>query len=149
MAHLTYNTPQIEIEITDKVIGGTILKRKATLHTMIYNQATKALSLSWVVKYFANDSEDYGDMISVPGIVSYSQESIADNRTTVNVLTGEILKPEDEIIETIEGVETRTGTWDGVDNTMGQYDWFYMMAETQPLMVHELISAYGLNADWD
>lgn len=146
MAHLTYSTPQIEIEITDKVIGGTILKRKATLHTMIYNQASKALSLSWVVKYFADDSGDYGAAINVPGIATYSQESIADNRTVVDVATGTILEPEDEILD-VDG--ERTGTWPGVDDTMGQYDWFYMMAETNPLMVHELISAYGMNANWD
>lgn len=146
MAHLTYETPTIEIEISDRIINNTKLKRKARLHTMIYNQINKSLVLSWEVTYFSDANGEYGDIINVSGILKYSQESIADNRTIVDVSTGIILNPEDEILDE-DGV--KTGTWLDIDNTMGQYDWFYMMAETQPLMVHELISAYGINASWD
>lgn len=134
MPLITIPPIEIEIDIPDLVTGAVTLKRKAKLFTLIYNQATKALTLSWIVSY---------PELNAKGISSYSKESTADNTTMVNVQTGEVLQP--EIITNAEGViET---TYPG--NYIGQYDWFNYVAETQPLNVHDLIRQYGMQANWD
>lgn len=127
---ISYPTPQITIPISDVVVNNTIVKRKATLFTMIYNQQSKTLSLSWTVNFFANNNGEYGESISniAP---SYTRETIADNTTLVNLSTGAIL-------------DNPTG------NVMGQYDWFFMIATTQPIIVNDMIRQYGLNVtNWD
>lgn len=117
----------IEIDIPDLVLGEVTLKRKATLFTMIYNQAVKYLALSWIVSY--------PDIDSAKGISSYTKESVADNSTMVDVTTGAVLTPDE------------AGNYAG--DYIGQYDWFNLMAETQQLKVHDMIRAYGASATWD
>lgn len=113
----------IEIDIPDLIVNEQLsLKRKAKLFTMTYNQHLKYLVLTWLVTY--------PDLVDVSGISSYSKESIADNTTMVDVNTGTILTPDAD------------GNYPG-DYT-GQYDWFNMIAETQPIKVHDMIRQYGL-----
>ena len=127
---ITYDSPQITIDISDVTINNTVLKRKATLFTMIYNQKSKTLVLNWTVSFYANNNGDYGESMSAIA-PSYSRETIADNTTFVNPVNGNIL-------------ENPTGV------VMGQYDWFYMIAETQPVLVNNMIRQYGLNvSNWD
>ncbi|MBC7535108.1 MAG: hypothetical protein H7258_05385 [Ferruginibacter sp.] len=137
MALIQIETPQIEIDIPNKTIGGTVLKRKAKLFTMIYNQSVKQLVLSWIVMYYAQAANDtYGDLISEKGISSYTKESIADNGTMVSP-TGEILIPDAE------------GNYDEAQPRLGQYDFFYSAAQTTPIQVHTMIRNYGLMANWN
>jgi hypothetical protein len=119
---------QISIDIPDVLINGTKLKRKATLFTMTYNQSAKYLALSWTVSYWSDSSGFYGKALAdiAP---SYSRESIADNNTFVNPATGAVL--------------TADSSGHYPMNYMGQYDWFNMLAENQPLQVHDLIRQYG------
>lgn len=138
MPQSTYTPVKITLNISDKVLGATTLKRQAHLFTMIYNQLSKSLVLSWTVEYFsANSDGTYGDSMSSM-ISSFSKESIADNTTTVDQATGAI------IIENLDG-----SYGDGTQTTMGQYDWFNMMAETQAIPVHNMIRQYGSQVNWD
>ncbi len=116
----------IEINIPDIVVNGITIKRKAKLFKMTYNQDGQSLSLTWIVYYT--------DLISVKGFSPYAKESIADNTTMVDVNTGAIL------------IADENGAYPG--NYIGQYDWFNMIAETQPVKVHDMIRQYGMQADW-
>jgi len=129
---------EIIIDIPDLVVGELFLKRKAELFTMTYNQSSKYLTLTWIVSY--------PDLQGIKGLSSYAKESIADNRTMVDVATGAILSPlKDENGENILD-ENGNNTYEG--NYVGQYDWFNMVAETQSVKVHDMIRQYGLQADW-
>ena len=127
-------TPQITINIADLVVGDTVIKRKATLFTMTYNQFTKTVSLSWTVKSYANDGGDYGDALTM--IPDYSKESIADNNVAVNPATGEIL------------IADENGDYEM--DYLGQYDFFYTMGATVDIKVHDVITQYGNQmTNWD
>jgi hypothetical protein len=128
---------QIEIDIPDLILGTVTLKRKATVFTMTYNQATKTLTLTWIVSYT--------DLQGIKGLSSYSKESIADNSTMVDVATGAIIHP----VTTTDAATGETTTSYGDGNYIGQYDWFNMIAETLSIKVHNLIRQYGLTATWD
>lgn len=120
----------IRITIPDLVINQTKIKRKAELFTMIYNQANKALVLNWKVTYYADSSGSFGQPININGISSYSKESIANNTVFVNPATGAIVSAE-------------------TPGAIGQYDFFYYLAENKDINVHDLIRAYGAAvAEW-
>lgn len=139
---LEVQTPQITINIADLVIGDTVIKRKATLFTMTYNQFTKTVSLSWTVKSYANNAGEYGDALTM--IPDYSKESIADNTIFVNPATGEHLQKTEPIPDT-DPVE-----YDYPMDYMGQYDFFYIMGATQEIRVHDVITQYGNQmTSWD
>lgn len=123
LANAQSNAP-IKINITDVVINQTKIKRKAELHTMIYNQANKSLVLNWKVSYYADSSGHFGQPININGISSYSKESIANNTVFVNPSTGAFVA-------------------EGTPGAIGQYDFFYYLAENQDINVHDLIRAYG------
>lgn len=123
-------TNPIKINIPDVVINQTKIKRKAELFTMTYNQAHKYLALNWVVTYYADSSGYYGQPISLNGISSYTKESIADNKTMVNPSTGAIVS-------------------DSTPGAVGQFNFFYNLAENAEINVHDLIRAYGAAvAEW-
>lgn len=147
----TLPTIEIEIDIPDLIVNEIALKRKAKLFTLIYNQATKTLVLSWIVSYT--------DLQGVKGLSSYSKESIADNNTIVDVSTGAILTPIITDVPELDAngnpvldaagnpvIASQDISYPG--NYIGQYDWFNMIAETQPIKVHDLIRQYGLTATW-
>lgn len=125
---IAYNAEPITISIPDYVVNGTKVKRKASLFTMTYNQYAKTLSLIWTVKCYADSLGKYGEYIGAM-IPDYSRESVADNLTAVNPQTGQILEADS------------TGKY--AINWMGQYDWFHMVSEAQPLHVANLIRQYG------
>lgn len=138
MAKIIRDPINIEIDIPDILVGNLSIKRKATLSLMIYNQEHKYLTLSWTVSY--------PDLQGIQGLMNYQKESIADNTTIVDVNTGTILSPiidhnGDPILDE-DGNQTYEGDY------IGQYDWFNMIAENQPVEVHNMIRQYGMQADW-
>ena len=151
MALIQPTNIEIEIEIPDTIIDGTILKRKAKLHSLVYNMKAKQLVLNWEVTYYShNQNGSYGENLSVL-IPSYTRENIADNTTPVNPSTGEILNWSDlqstfeTNPDTGEIIEIPTST-----PYMLQYDWFNQVGENQDLNIHNTIRQYGLALqDWD
>lgn len=127
------NTP-ILIEIPDVAIGDTILKRKAQLHTMIYNQTTQSLVLSWVITYFADNGGEYGEELTNKGISSYSHEQIANDTVMVNPTTGAFYEKDED------------GNYPS--DAIGQYTFFYNLAENANINVHDLVRTYGAAANW-
>lgn len=135
MAQITLTTVDIILEIPDLVISDTVIKRKAQLFTMTYNQHAKYLTLNWTIQHYANNAGGYGAYVG-DSIPDKTKESIADNSVMVDVTTGTILIPDS------------SGNYDQSINYAGQYDWFNMIAETQPIKVHDMIRQYGAAADW-
>ena len=130
-----YSSVLIVINIPDKVINQTTIKCTATLFTMTYNQHTQTLVLNWTIKCYANNAGAYGDYLG-SFIPDYSKETIADNTTFVDPSTGVIVFPESNP--------------DSTAAYMGQYDFFNMLAEKQPLKVHDIIRQYGYQVlNWD
>ena len=128
-------TEALSINVPDLVIDGTIIKRKAHLFTMIYNQHSKQVVLNWTVKSYADNGGEYGGYLSF--IPDYSKESIADNNVAVNPATGEILQKTEPMPDT-EPVE-----YDYPMDWVGQYDFFYTMGKNTDIKVHDVITAYG------
>lgn len=176
MANLIpYTTVDIIIDIPDLVVNDTIIKRKAKLFTMTYNQDAKYLALTWVISSFSDMNGEYGGYLGSV-IPDYSHNSIADNTVAVNPATGEIIFPvtttittpvtttvtnqiitQDENGNDVVSYITQdvtenvtTTTTDYAMDYMGQYDWFNMLAEAQPIQVHGMIRQYGaMVANWN
>ena len=147
-------TPQlieIELEISDKIVDSTIMKRKAKLFSMVYNMHAKCVVLNWEVTFYSNNSDgSYGENLSAIA-PKYTRENIADNTTAVDPTTGAIIPWEDLqptiTIDPVTGDEIVTET---PTPYMLQYDWFNQLGENVDINVHNLIRQYG-NAitDWD
>lgn len=127
-SRIPYATDRITIDIPDYVVNGTQIKRKAVLQSMEYNQEKRFLSLTWVVKSYADSSGQYGSYLA-PQIADYTIRSVADNSVAVNPANGQILVADTSLHYLID--------------YMWQYDWFNMIGETQNINVHDLIREYG------
>ena len=131
-----YEIVDILIDIPDKIINDTIIKRKIQLFTMTYNQKSKYLVLNWTIRHYAHNDGEYGEYLGTL-IPDKSRESIADNETIVNVQTGEFLFPNEE------------GDYDENVYRIGQYDFFNLVAETQNINVHNMIRQYATSLNWN
>ena len=120
---------QIEIQIPDIVINSSVLKRKAKLFTMTYNQQAKYVALNWIVSYYSDSSGYYGQPISINGVSNYSKETVANNTVMVNPTTGAFVYKNEE--------------GDYPIGSIGQYDFFWRISEYNEVNVHNLIRSYG------
>lgn len=150
MAKIELPQVKIQIEIPDLVIGGVALKRKATLHSFTYDQINKYLSLAWKVEFFETLEGDlYGDIITKQGINSYMKDVVANNSIMVDVNTGIEIYPEDRLVENEDGTSSMVMGYDETITYTGQYDWFNFYAETNSILVHEMIKVYGARTNWN
>jgi hypothetical protein len=196
MPQVPYTPVDIVLEIPDIVLSNTIIKRKAKMLTMIYNQAYLTLTVAWQIQHYADDNGQYGQYIGAQ-VADKLKETTADNEVIVNAQTGEIITDLEQYRETvlvdqivpgysypqttteIQQIPDENGNLvdtevevpvldangDPViitvpDETiqveesiinidyMGQYDWFNMIGETTPVIVHDMIRQYGNQADW-
>jgi len=137
----------IELEIPDVVISGTIIKRKATLFTMIYNLKSKSLALTWDVSHFANDNGAYGMPLTF--IPSYSKDNVADNTTIVDPATGAFLTDADLYTDGVDADANPIKVPTNIPQ-IGQFDWFNNLGENVQINVHNLIKQYGnAYSKWD
>lgn len=135
---MVYIPVNIVINIPDVVINQTKFKRTASVFTMVYNQNSQTLSLMWIVKSYADSATTYGTYLGGPKGTNpdYNKEIIADNTVFVDPSTGHFVTP---------NANGRCAI-----AYMGQYDFFNMLAETQPLKVHDMIRMYGYQvSNWD
>lgn len=131
---------RITLEIPDLVIDNTIIKRKAYMHTLIYNQEYNSLSVSWLVKHFSNNNGSYGEYIGST-IADKSKETIADMTTIVKYPSGEIIEEQDYSL-----YQDENGEW--TINVMYQYDFFNQIGENIDVNIHNLVRSYGMQTDW-
>lgn len=135
MPQLPTNPVKIVLEIPDVTIDQTTIKRKAELFALIYNMATKQVSISWIVTHYAANADGtYGNDLSA-FIPSYSKEQIATNDIPVNPTTGIPIDP---------------STIDESTEWVGQYDFFNDMGENTEIKVHAIIRQFGSGLlNWD
>jgi len=148
MPLIQIDTPNLEIAIPDFIKGDTVIKRVAELFTMIYNQATKQLSITWVIKHFAKNTDGTKGEYLGAVIPDWSKTSIADNTTMCDVANGHPIQK----IDTGEVDEDGNPIFDYNPQItyMGQYDFFWNLAQTQPVEVHNMIINFGgLVESWD
>ena len=131
----------IVIPIDDLVKGETRIKREAELFDMQYNPTQKRVTLQWIVKHYAATAENTkGEYLSI--IADYTKATTADNETMCDSTTGVPI----EKIDIGEGVMD----YDPLITYTGQYDFFYYMAENQPILVNQLIRQFGVMVtDWN
>lgn len=139
MAYVQLTTPEIEIEIPSIEISSTVIRRKAKLFSLIYNKGSKEVAIAWTVQHYAATTADgYGDYLSF--IPDWSKTSVADNSTMCDITNG-------FPIGMIEIGHDEDGDpifdYDPAINYTGQYDFFCHLAETQPVMIHATIIAFG------
>lgn len=153
MPYIQLSTKDIVIDIPDLMIGQTVIKRTATLFDMDYNTHNKQLVLRWLVKHYAKNADGTkGDYL--PFIADWAKESIADNTTMCDLTngqpiyqmfdTGEVEKDENgnpKIDE--QGNEIKIMDYDPAINYSGQYDVFFNMAQSQPVLVNPMIIQFG------
>jgi len=142
----TFEAPII-IEINDDPQTG--LKRKAEYQTLIENRHTKELVTIWNVNYYQNLNGQYGDLITSQGISSYSRNLIATNDTLVDASQqgAYVAKKINGVWINIQTGQEYTQTEiDGNDYLYGEYDFFMLIAETQPSIINNIIRNAGLLA---
>lgn len=159
MAYIQLTTHDLIIDIPDIQIGGTVIKRDATLFNMNYHPEKKRVVLQWIVKHYAkNEDGTKGDYLSF--IKDWVKESIADNTSMCDITNGH---PIEKTYDTGEvekdgngnpvldgdGNEIKIFDYDPAINYTGQYDFFFNMAESQPVLVNPLILQFGsLISNW-
>lgn len=138
---------KIIIDINDDSITG--LKRKAEYQMMIDNRTTNEVITSWLVRYYANNNGQYGQQIVSEGISPYSRNLIANNDTLVDASQGGsyVAKRDgDKWITVQTGQEYTQAEIDANEHLYGEYDFFMMIAETQPSIINNIIRQAGNQA---
>lgn len=125
----------VKIRIPNLSINNTTIYREATATEMKYSFENERVILTWLVQHFSvldNDEkgEYLGDFIS-----DYRKTTTATNNDLCDISNGYPLT-EEQILE------------DKITYT-GQFSFFQTLAETQPILVNELIRNFGLLIeDW-
>jgi hypothetical protein len=168
MGLIRYSQSAIIVEISDKVFGGTTLKRKVRFDNMVYDQGGMqggittiygnsipgSVTLNCTVLLFAVGAGGiYGDPLSgQAGFNDYPKVLRADNSTLVYaaddaekaVVAGQLIG--DASLERDPSSFQDGGILDGVDY-MYEYEFFRRLAQNVPVVVDELITGTIQNAD--
>jgi hypothetical protein len=127
----------------------TGLKRKAFYQTLIDNRITKELCTTWLVRYYENNNGEYGEQITSEGILPYSRNLIANNDTLVDASQdgAYVAKKINGVWINIQtGVEFTQAEINANDYLYGEYDFFMLIAETQPSIINDIIRNAGMLA---
>lgn len=157
---LIRQTPaDIIVEISDKSIGSTIIKRKAEVTALQYSPKEKRVTVSLdIIPFAAVEVEPtsgetgstvttYGDsLVGVVGFTTYQKNIIADMTTLVDVTDGVPFASANMMYDA-----TATGPGGILENKtyMYEYEFYKMMAATQNVVVDDLIISIILRADSD
>lgn len=147
MPYYPLPTHKIIINIPDVVIGDTIIKRTATLFNMNYNVTAEHLALQWVVKHYAkNEDNTLGDYLDF--IPDWTKETLADNTTMCDVTNGHPIEKDYDTGQ-VDEENNPIMDYNPAITYTGQYDFFFMMADTMAVNVHPLIINFGnLITNW-
>lgn len=93
MPLINFKSEQIAVNISDKVLGDTIIKQTATFVSLRYSQDEREsmAEITVLVKPFASNKGAYGDSLISRGINSYYVTLTAKNDTLVEFPSGEII----------------------------------------------------------
>jgi hypothetical protein len=146
MAYVNLPPVEIEIEIPSIQIEETLILRKAKFFILLYNRDSKEVALTWIVRHFAATANNgYGDYL--PFIEDWSKQSLADNTTMCDVTNG---FPIQKIVVGQDENGNDIMDYDPAIDYTGQYDYFSNLAETQPVLIHQMIIQFGNNVvSWE
>jgi len=145
MAYINLPPVEIEIEIPSIVIDETTILRKAKCFSLVYNRNSQEVALAWTVKHYAATATGYGEYLSF--IPDWGLTSVADNTTMCDVTNG---KPIYKIVVGQDENGNDIMDYDPAINFTGQYDFFSNLAETQPVMIHQMMIQFGNDVvSWD
>jgi hypothetical protein len=154
MPLIRYQKSPIVVPISDLIIDGTTIKRKARFDSMVYAQSTGMIAPSFAgqtspgsvvinltIQHFAQGAEgSYGVALEGKrGFSSYQVNLVADARTLVDATTGEVIcdATEYQKVESIEEGGILFGR-----NFMYENEFFRQIAENVPVVVDEMITTY-------
>lgn len=155
---VTFTPTPILVEISDIVISGTVVKRKALYRGMNYTEppfetlpvnpfpVKDGVVLATRVMLYANNPDNsYGDRLSSRIFNDYDKSFSADADTLVNPVTGAI------ICEASKQFDPASFQEGGVlynIKYMPENDFFHQLASNSPVIVRNVIAQYlvGINA---
>lgn len=132
----SYHARQIVLDVPDLVKGETVIKRDASLLSMIYNTHDSTLTLVWNIRHYADTSDGYGLYLGTI-IPDKIKQTVADNNVMVNTHTGQFVYPDS------------SGQYPQNIPYIGQYNFFQRLAQYQPILVNALIIQYGKANNWN
>lgn len=131
-ADISFPETKVSIDLSDKIINNTTIKRQVVLNFMMYNQTVKFLSLTLLIKHFATNKDgSYGESIS----------SIAPDIAKQLIIN-------DQVIVDISGnVVNKDALGNYPAGSMGQYTWFNQIFEKQDVNLHNILRKLILSGD--
>ena len=143
----------IEIPISDLVIAGTTVKRKARFTKLIHEQVFTGECLALIEVYITLYAEDestpdgFGPALTKKGFTTFSDTLSADNQTVVDAMPGATAG---DILAIRQG-ETEAA-WQAKLTTyevpvMLQGDFFEYLRDNEPVLIGAMIRKHILNAD--
>jgi hypothetical protein len=127
------------------------LKETTADNTTIVNAATGEI---------ITDLEQYKEIVTIEGTpvpettipqTTTETQTVVDENGNITEIQVEVPLLDENGNQVIVTIPAFTPTTQEVQYTvdwMGQYDWFNMIGETTPVIVHDLIRQYGMTADW-
>lgn len=136
MSRIPYNKREVTEHIT--ILGDRTARITQSSHT--WDRINEVVTVTYYIEVgqVVNTYDELDNLISSEFIVDkgdsvistpFSESFKADNNTFVNPTTGEIIKYANE--DTTPSIEAQ--------NYMGQYDWFQMVADTNPMVITDFI----------
>lgn len=136
-------SPDLVVNISDAVVNGTVIKRKAEVTKLEYSPRDKRVYIELlVVPYGRNVDGTYGERIPFGSVLDHL---IADNNILVNSANGDILGYRDILLNSVMQPDGSVRIVEDPSlteiNYAGEYDFFKILAATQPVVVDDLIKA--------
>ena len=141
---ISFTSTPIEIPVSDRVSGDTVIKQKATFVSLYHcqeNGESKA-SIDVIVKLYGVSGDTYGAELQGPGFFPYRVTLVADNRTIVNAQTGEI-----KAIRQFETDEEWIAKAEGFDEPVMFQGDFFEMLRGMDIKISDLIQANIVHAN--
>ncbi|MDF7809901.1 hypothetical protein [Hymenobacter sp. YC55] len=151
----------IELPVSDRRSGATVVKQKARYHGLNINQQADGtcsvlMQLS-VTQYAATEAGEYGERLTWEGVSSYPKTLVADNNTAVDPQSGAILYilvSSETVLDFVKQqyISISESSWHDFLNSRPealalQGDFFCVLRDTQDIRIRFLIEHHIEAAD--
>ena len=147
MPLLTPYRQKIQVPVSNRVYGDTIIKQDVVFvrlqHNQDYISGVSTAEIMLLLRAYSSINGNVGVPLNDKGIPDRLIQLVADNSTLVDVATGALLAIRTG--ETNEAWNTLIGTFP--QNTMLQGDYFAWLRDNHPLRIKDMILANITQAD--
>jgi hypothetical protein len=137
----------IDVEVSDRVSAGTVIKQRARFLSMLATQHPTAgvviVTIKVRVDLFADNMGQYGEQLQGKGLSSYDVTLLADNNSAVDPATGAVLLMRTNQLDT----EWQQQLASYPAPLMLQGDWFEMLLNTQSVAIGPMLRQFIEQAD--